>query len=110
MDAHRRGRRRHARPRPRCAAASANPPSITRLPDRRLLLQRRSAVALDGRSSIDAASFFQMLARVMPSAAPPWDAIWWDARIHFVLFVHRVDGVAPGLYVLARNVSAIDRL
>ncbi len=75
-----------------------------------LVLQRRSAVALDGHSSIDAASFFQMLARVMPSAAPPWDAIWWDARIHFVLFVHRVDGVAPGLYVLARNPSAIDRL
>jgi len=75
-----------------------------------LVLQRRSAVALDGHSSIDAAAFFQMLARVMPSAAPPWDAIWWDARIHFLLFVHRVDGVAPGLYVLARNPSAIDRL
>jgi nitroreductase len=46
----------------------------------------------------------------MPSAAPPWDAIWWDPRIHFALFVHRVDGIAPGLYVLARNQSAIDRL
>jgi hypothetical protein len=67
-------------------------------------------VALDGRSSIAAPAFFQMLARVMPSAAPPWDAIWWDARIHFLLFVHRVDGVAPGLYLLARNRSAIDRL
>jgi hypothetical protein len=67
-------------------------------------------VALDGRSSIGAAAFVQMLTRVMPSAAPPWDAIWWDARIHFALFVHRVDGVAPGLYMLARNRSAIDRL
>jgi len=67
-------------------------------------------VALNGPSSIGPASFFQMLARAMPSAAPPWDAIWWDARIHFALFVHRVDGVAPGLYVLARNRSAIDRL
>jgi SagB-type dehydrogenase family enzyme len=83
---------------------------ITQLPDRALLLQRRSAVALDGRSSIGAAAFFQMLARVMPSAAPPWDAIWWDARIHLALFVHRVDDVDPGLYVLVRNRSAIARL
>ena len=75
-----------------------------------LLLQRRSAVALDGMSSIEAAAFFDMLQHAMPSAAPPWDALWWDARIHFALFVHRVNDVAPGLYVLVRNESALDRL
>src|SRR5204863_6676339 len=46
-----------------------------------VILQRRSAVALDGRSSIDAPTFFGMLSRVMPHDAPPWDALWWDARI-----------------------------
>jgi SagB-type dehydrogenase family enzyme len=75
-----------------------------------LLLQRRSAVALDGVSSIAAAPFFNMLQRAMPTGAPPWDALWWEARIHFALFVHRVDGLAPGLYVLVRNESALDRL
>jgi hypothetical protein len=83
---------------------------IGRLPTRDLVLQRRSAVALDGRSSIDAARFFAMLTRVMPDDRAPWDALWWDARIHFVLFVHRVDGILPGLYLLARDVSAVDRL
>ena len=83
---------------------------ITRLPDRDLVLKRRSAVALDGGSSIDATRFFAMLSRTMPDGGPPWDALWWDARIHLALFVHRVDGVAPGLYLLARNPSAIDRL
>jgi len=75
-----------------------------------LILQRRSAVALDGRSSIGAAAFFRMLARVMPSTSPPWDALWWSPLIHLVLFVHRVDGLDPGLYLLARDRSAIDRL
>src|SRR5882724_6417107 len=53
-----------------------------RLPDRALVLQRRSAVSLDGRSSIDARSFFAILSRVMPTDEPPWDALWWGARIH----------------------------
>jgi nitroreductase len=76
----------------------------------RLLLQRRSAVALDGRSSIDASQCFTMLSRVMPAAGALWDAIWWDARIHLLLFVHRVTGVEPGAYILVRNPSALDRL
>jgi SagB-type dehydrogenase family enzyme len=74
-----------------------------RLPDRPVLLQRRSAVALDGRSSIDAGRFFDIVASVVPANRPPWDALWWDARIHLALFVHRVDALEPGLYLLARN-------
>src|SRR5262249_16711185 len=61
-------------------------------------------------SSIAADRFFAMLLRAMPAAAPPWDALWWDARIHFALFVHRVDGLESGLYLLCRNVAAFDRL
>ena len=89
-------------------------PPIAPLPDaqvtRALVLQRRSAVAFDGRAEPTPASFVAMLTRVMPVNAAPFDAIWWDARIHLALFVHRVDGIAPGLYLLARNSSAIDRL
>ncbi|MGB7219019.1 MAG: SagB/ThcOx family dehydrogenase, partial [Vicinamibacterales bacterium] len=40
----------------------------------------------------------------------PWDALWWTPRIHLALFVHRVDGVAPGLYALVRSAAAVDRL
>ena len=71
-----------------------------------LLLQRRSAVALDGRSPIDAERFFALLSRVMPGEGAPWDAMWWTARIHLALFVHRVDGVEPGLYLLPRRPEA----
>jgi nitroreductase len=63
-----------------------------------------------------------MLARVIPSSpsrpsnlsrpeiGAPWNAVWWSPRIHFALFVHRVTGVVPGLYVLARAASAVPRL
>ncbi len=83
---------------------------IARLPDRRLVLQRRSAVAFDGRSTMSAAAFVAMLSRTIPCDAAPWHALWWDARIHLALFVHRVDGMAPGLYALARTMAAVDRL
>ncbi len=77
---------------------------------RTLVLQRRSAVAFDGRGTLDRATFLRMLARVLPDAAPPWDSAWWTPRVHLVLFVHRVDDVEPGVYVLMRDPQALDRL
>ena len=77
---------------------------------RSLMLQRRSAVAFDSRTSIDRDTFFAMLSRVMPTSAPPFSTLWWTPRIHFVLFVHRVTGLAPGLYLLGREAGGFDRL
>jgi SagB-type dehydrogenase family enzyme len=85
------------------------PPAIATFPAR-VILQRRSALALDGRSSIGADGFFAMLSATMPSGGAPWEALWWEPRIHLALFVHRVDGLTPGLYVLTRNRAALDRL
>ena len=83
---------------------------VTTAYPRSLLLQRRSALALDGRSSIGADGFFAMLARTLPDDRAPWDAVWWDPRIHLAIFVHRVDGLAPGLYMLVRDGESLDRL
>ena len=100
------------RSRPAPPAFPAPPAGVPErgLDARAIIVQRRSAVAFDGRSSIDRATFLAMLARVMPAAHAPWDALWWDARIHLALFVHRVDGVAPGMYLLVRDTRALDRL
>src|SRR5262249_57931689 len=46
-----------------------------------LLLQRRSAVALDGVSSISRDRFLAMLAHAMPGDAAPLDAISWHPSI-----------------------------
>ena len=71
-----------------------------------LIRQRRSAVAFDPRPTLPKAAFFALLDSVLPRAAPPWDA--WPAAplVHLLLFVHRVEGVAPGLYLLARSGAA----
>jgi SagB-type dehydrogenase family enzyme len=74
---------------------------------RRLLIQRRSALAFDGRSSIDRPTFLRMLDRAIPGPSPPWETLWWPPAIHMALFVHRVDDVAPGLYLLVRKRSAL---
>lgn len=75
-----------------------------------IIHQRRSAVALDGKTSISARQFFTMLEQVMPHAdrsiaqrPMPWDSLPWDPTIHLALFVHRVDGLLPGIYMLLRT-------
>jgi len=79
-----------------------------------IIRQRRSAVAFDGKTSISAATFFRMLERVMPRAERPqlerpmpWDAWPSDPAIHLMLFVHRVDGLTPGLYFLIRDLKKL---
>ena len=77
------------------------------------ILGRRSAVAMDGSTAISRAAFFRMLARLIPTQerrSMPWDAIPWRPRIHLGLFVHRVDGLAPGLYALARDPDKVEIL
>ncbi len=74
------------------------------LPLRRIIQQRRSAVALDGRTGITRDAFYQILLKVMPGASQvPFTALPWRPRIHLLLFVHRVEGVEPGLYALLRD-------
>ena len=75
-----------------------------------IIRQRRSAVSFDGKTSISAATFFRMMQLVMPrSDRPhldrpmPWDVWPYEPAIHLILFVHRVDGLKPGLYFLVRN-------
>jgi hypothetical protein len=72
-----------------------------------IIRQRRSLLACDGKTSIPAERFYRMLARAMPA---PGDAIPWQPAIHFCLFVHRVAGVEPGLYAMARDPVKVEKL
>jgi SagB-type dehydrogenase family enzyme len=79
----------------------------------KVILGRRSAVSMDGTTSIAAETFFRMLARLMPTRnnrAVPWDALPWRPRIHLGLFVHRVNDLPPGLYALVRDPEKLDAL
>lgn len=96
----------------RCGGAEETGPSAGRL-----IHQRRSALAFDGATRIAADALYAMLARTLPPAhcspgrrAPPWDALPWTPAIDLALFVHRVDGLVPGIYLLAREPARADAL
>jgi hypothetical protein len=70
----------------------------------RIIRQRRSAVAMDGTTSIAKSAFLRMMSRVMADPTrPPWDAFPFRPAVFLGLFVHRIEGLEPGLYLLARD-------
>jgi SagB-type dehydrogenase family enzyme len=69
-----------------------------------VIRQRRSAQAFDPRRPLDREAFLNLLDRTRPRPeCPPFDALNGPARISLVLFVHRVQDVAPGLYAFIRH-------
>jgi SagB-type dehydrogenase family enzyme len=76
-----------------------------------IIRQRRSAVALDDSTSIPASTFYGMLTRLLPQPhVPPWDVLSWTPHVHCGVFVHRVDGLSPGLYLLTRHPASHEKL
>ncbi len=68
-----------------------------------LIRQRRSAVDFDGVTSIPLETFLAILDATLPRRdSPPFDAWQFAPRLHLILFVHRVTGLDPGLYVWLR--------
>lgn len=83
-------------------AALADAPTASSAAD--LIRRRRSAVDFDGVTSISADAFFLMLDALLPRPGlAPWDAFAFEPQVHPALFVHRVDGLDPGLYLLVRH-------
>jgi SagB-type dehydrogenase family enzyme len=93
------------------AAAYADSSESSSLSAVQIIRQRRSAVALDDATSIPAITFYGMLARLLPQTrVPPWDVLSWTPYLHCGIFVHRVEGLAPGLYLLIRNIASHQKL
>lgn len=78
---------------------------------RPLVHRRRSAVDMDGRSAITRDAFYQMLRKCLPGPGQvPFAALPWRPQIHLALFVHRVQGLDPGLYMLLRESEELTSL
>lgn len=74
-----------------------------------LFKQRRSAQGFDGHTLMPADVFWRILDALQPrTGVLPWDVWPWSPRVHLMLFVHRVEGIAPGLYFLPRHEQALD--
>ncbi|WP_332118851.1 SagB/ThcOx family dehydrogenase [Azorhizobium caulinodans] len=75
-------------------------------PAPQVLLGRRSAQRFEAGFVMPAADFFALADALLPRCAAPFD-MWPHApQVHPVFFVHRVQGLAPGLYALPRRADA----
>eukprot|EP00930_Biecheleria_cincta_P097358 TRINITY_DN89081_c0_g1_i1.p1 TRINITY_DN89081_c0_g1~~TRINITY_DN89081_c0_g1_i1.p1 ORF type:complete len:651 (-),score=99.50 TRINITY_DN89081_c0_g1_i1:256-2208(-) len=70
-----------------------------------IIAQRRSVQEMDpsGRTSLSV--FRHIMAAAMPQSSHPFlnADLAPDSAIHLLMFVHRVDDVEPGIYILVRN-------
>ncbi|MFI3196725.1 MAG: SagB/ThcOx family dehydrogenase [Methylococcaceae bacterium] len=75
-----------------------------------IIRQRRSAQQFDGKiSPLPKTDFYRMLAAVLPTTAA-FEHWRWPPKIHLFIFVHRVEGLEPGLYALPRDHNAVEKL
>ncbi|HLD68310.1 MAG TPA: SagB/ThcOx family dehydrogenase [Pseudomonas sp.] len=89
--------------RPWMAAVGQAQPDNPGLALRPLLHKRRSAQAMDGKGGIQVELLRAWLRRLLPAHSPvPFAVSSEPPRVDLLLFVHRVQGLAPGLYWLAR--------
>jgi len=81
------------------------------LPATQLIRQRRSAQQFNARSEpISQQKFFRILAALFPADKSPFDAWNWAPAVHLCLFIHKVEGLQPGLYCLPRSENGVELL
>lgn len=86
-------------------------PTDCAIPAAKLIRQRRSAQAFDGTTVLARAAFYRILDALLPRPQQtPWTLWPHRARLHLMLFVHRVEGLPSGLYALARDPAVTDAL
>ncbi len=73
-----------------------------------LIRHRRSAQAMDGETVMHQADFARLLRRLMGGALP-MGGLGREPCIHLGLLIHRVEGLTPGLYFLARSEAGLAR-
>ncbi len=87
------------------AAGAANPQLR---PLGEVILGRRSAQRFDPARVLSRDEFAGLLVALLPVARAPWNALAGKPHIDLLLYVHRVEGLVPGLYALLRSADASD--
>jgi len=84
--------------------------SATHLPAPEVIMGRRSAQRFDPQYTMAATDFYRLVDSLLPSSQLPWDIWDYAPQVHPVFFVHRVEDVPAGLYILVREAGAETRL
>ncbi|CAN5373413.1 SagB/ThcOx family dehydrogenase [soil metagenome] len=75
-----------------------------------IILSRRSAQRFDTKFKMSADVFYHLLDSLLNRPNAPWDVWTFTPRLHPVFFVHRVEGLDPGVYALPRHPAAAHAL
>jgi len=76
-----------------------------------IIRQRRSAQYFDGLTELNLDSFYRILDSTLPrKECIPWDVFPYQPKLQLILFIHRVEGLEPGAYVLSRDENSLDKL
>jgi SagB-type dehydrogenase family enzyme len=91
-------------------AAAPNYPPLQHEPSKApaadIILNRRSAQRFDSKFKMGADIFYRMLDCLLVRPIAPWDVWTYTPRLHPIFFIHRVEGLEPGLYALPRHPEA----
>jgi SagB-type dehydrogenase family enzyme len=68
-----------------------------------VILGRRSAQRFDAHYILPQKAFVQMLEALLPNDSAPWNSLASYPLINLIFLVHRVEGLASGLYLLKRT-------
>lgn len=95
--------------RPSTESPSIAPATDASIAATTVIRQRRSAQRMDAVTTMAFADFERALSRTLPqSTTAPFDAWPFEPALNLLLFVHRVDGLDPGLYTLIRAPQRFD--
>jgi SagB-type dehydrogenase family enzyme len=81
-------------------------PPLNQTPEARaagIILRRRSAQRFDSKFWMSADVFYHLLDCLLARPIVPWDVWSFAPRVHPIFFIHRVEGLEPGLYALPRR-------
>ena len=82
-------------------------PEARSISARTLVRRRRSAVDFDANTGMTRDQLYRMLATLVPTLSPAlWTAFPHRPRVHPLVFLHRIEGVEPGLAILVRDPNA----
>lgn len=98
---------------PRWEGGDRPPPEETdsSLSAAEIIRRRRSAVSFSGKGTIPRERFLAMLETTLPrNGCAPFDVGLGPPRVDLLLFVHRVEGMAQGLYYFIRTGNGPDRI
>jgi len=84
--------------------ATAPTETVADMPARQVIRQRRSAQRFDARARMSLADFTRLL-MALDAGGLPFDVMTTAPQVHVAVFAHRVDGLAPGAYLLPRSAA-----